>query len=158
MSWDTAFSLNLLTFPSSPYFVAPIFLWGLICKERAPFILALILLGISLQLNIVLKEFFQIPLDPALKLTHTYGFPSGHMQSSSVIWGALAFWYGRPLITIGILAMLLLNGIAVHQLGFHTLLDILGGYYVALVLLYISFKIIPLIIPSTNLAVWRRDT
>ena len=135
--------LEVLTFPSSAYTIIPIYLIGLFLHKRCFYVLSLVLFFLSTGLNILLKEFFQIPLDPNLGLTHTYAFPSGHMQNTTILWGSLALYYNHRLLWVGVVVGLILNGIAIHLLGFHTILDIIGAYYVAMIFLLIFFQLIP---------------
>ena len=135
--------LKILTFPSSAYVIVPVYLIGLFSNKRRFYILSLILFFLSTPLNILLKEFFQIPLNPDLGLTHTYAFPSGHMQNTAILWGSLAVFYTNSWIRIAVGISLILNGIAIHLLGFHTVLDIIGAYYVAIVFLLIFFQVFP---------------
>ncbi len=135
--------LKILTFPSSAYGIVPVYLIGLFSNKRRFYILSLILFFLSTPLNILLKEFFQIPLNPDLGLTHTYAFPSGHIQNTAILWGSLAVFYTNSWIRIAVGISLILNGIATHLLGFHTVLDIIGAYYVAIVFLLIFFQVFP---------------
>lgn len=135
--------LKILTFPSSAYGIVPVYLIGLFSNKRRFYILSLILFFLSTPLNILLKEFFQIPLNPDLGLTHTYAFPSGHIQNTAILWGSLAVFYTNSWIRIAVGISLILNGIAIHLLGFHTVLDIIGAYYVAIVFLLIFFQVFP---------------
>ncbi|MBM3610400.1 MAG: hypothetical protein FJX18_02600 [Alphaproteobacteria bacterium] len=135
--------LKILTFPSSAYVIVPVYLIGLFSNKRRFYILSLILFFLSTPLNILLKEFFQIPLNPDLGLTHTYAFPSGHMQNTAILWGSLAVFYTNSWVRIAVGIGLILNGIAIHLLGFHTVLDIIGAYYVAIVFLLIFFQVFP---------------
>lgn len=135
--------LELLTFPSSAYMIVPVYLRGLFSKKRRFYIGSLILFYISAYLNALLKDFFQIPLYQSLGLTHTYAFPSGHIQNISILWGSLALFYHKPFGYLLFIICLSLNGIAVYLLGFHTILDILGAYYVAGIVLWFVFQIFP---------------
>lgn len=137
------FFFRLLTFPSSAYVIVPVFLWGLIGHQRRVFILSLLLFWMSTRINMHLKEFFQVPLNPELGLTHTYAFPSGHIQHICVLWGSLANFYQSRLLNRVVLAMIIANSIAIYVLKFHSLLDILGGYYVALIILLGASILIP---------------
>jgi membrane-associated phospholipid phosphatase len=127
--------LNLLTFSASLYFIVPVFLWGLVYDKRWAFILALCLFFLSTHINAWLKEFFQIPLNPSLGLTHVYAFPSGHMQNSSVLWGIIAWAYKKPWLTFLTITILLVNGFAIYALGYHTPIEIIGGAYCAVLML-----------------------
>jgi hypothetical protein len=126
---------SLLTFPSSPYFIGPVFLWGLIWGKRWAFILALVLFFLSAQINVLLKEFFQIPMNPSLGLGDTYAFPSGHIQNTTVLWGIIAGAYKKPLLVILITLMMLLNSFAIYKLGYHTVIEIVGGAYIGLIIM-----------------------
>ncbi len=135
--------LSLLTFPASPYFIIPVFLWGIIYGKRWAFILALSLFFLSTQINAFLKEFFQIPLNPSLGLTHVYAFPSGHMQNTCVLWGTIAWAYKKPSLTFLMIIMLLVNGFAIYALGYHAPIEIIGGAYCAILILCILARVAP---------------
>jgi NADH:ubiquinone oxidoreductase subunit K len=65
------------------------------------------------------------------------------MQNTAILWGSLAVFYTNSWIRIAVGISLILNGIAIHLLGFHTVLDIIGAYYVAIVFLLIFFQVFP---------------
>jgi membrane-associated phospholipid phosphatase len=138
-------ALELLTFPSSAYIIIPIYLGGLVSKKRRFYIVSLVIFFISTDLNMLLKEFFQMPLDQRLNLTHTYAFPSGHIQNTAVLWGSLALCYKSYTGYAIFVICLAINGLAVYLLGFHTILDILGAYYVAAIILLFCFQILPIL-------------
>lgn len=96
---------------------------------------ACLLVLLSMVLNVLLKSIFLIPLAPELGIKG-FAFPSGHMQVSVVLYGALLRAYPRPLLR-GIL-LIILAGIGfglIHQ-GYHTLTDVGGAIVFGIFTLY----------------------
>ena len=94
---------------------------------------ALFLFLFSMILNAFLKSLFKVPL--AHEIGAGFAFPSGHMQNSAVLWGWLSLEVNRK--SFFAFSLLLLCGIAfgLIQLGYHSLVDILGALVFALILL-----------------------
>ncbi len=74
-----------------------------------------------------------LPLDPIT----SGGFPSGHAQNTTALWGYLALHYRRRWLWWVTGALLLLVPLSRLYLGVHFPVDLLGGYVIgALALLY----------------------
>lgn len=114
--------------------IIPIVIFGYIWISRSVFYDAVVLLLLSMIYNFILKQYFQVPLGMHLYKVG-FAFPSGHMQSSFVLYGWIAFmmrnWFVR------ILLALLIGGIAVSlvKLEYHNYYDILGAIIFGLVLM-----------------------
>lgn len=72
---------------------------------------------------------------------HTYGIPSGHAAMPLVIWGYFAYWMKRRSITISVIIFVMLMGLSRMYLGVHFPQDVMGGWLLGGVLLwlYITF-------------------
>lgn len=87
---------------------------------------AILLVLFTMIFNAFLKSLFQVPLDPALGISG-FAFPSGHMQSSVVLYGWLALVYRNPNLR-GILLFILMGmGIGLIQKGYHDYIDVGGS-------------------------------
>lgn len=88
------------------------------------------------------------PLVEAFYTETTFSFPSGHSAMALALYGFLFVMLlkekgspFKPLLLIVLGALILAIGISRLYLGVHYLSDVLGGYLVGLVWLFISFKI-----------------
>lgn len=113
--------------------IIPFIILGYIWGKRSIFYNAICLLLISMIVNVVLKMSFQIPLSPLLG-KEGFAFPSGHMQSSCVFYGWLAFTMKKRSIRIFISLLLGGIGLSLVYFGYHTYGDILGALFFALLL------------------------
>jgi len=108
-----------------------------------------ILFLLSLYVNIGLKEIFQQPrpfdIVPEIQKAHAYGygFPSGHAQSSMVVWGsiAIAYWKKQTWIRYLSILLILLIGFSRIYLGVHFPTDVLGGWLLGGFILGLSYFI-----------------
>jgi len=126
--------------------VLPLVLWcldfGLGARLGVVFLL-------SSYLNVGLKDIFRQPrpfdLDPAVKLAPVtgYGLPSGHAQSSIVGWGFLAMQARRRAVWIIVGALILLIGFSRIYLGLHFPTDVLGGWIIGLLVLWVFLGLEP---------------
>lgn len=123
----------ILLFSNKPI-IAPLIILGYIWISRKIFYDAICLLMFSMILNFALKNTFQVPLSPLLG-KQGYAFPSGHMQTSTVLYGWLAFASKNTLLRI--LIALLLIGIAFSLVyfGYHNYVDITGAVFFAFLLI-----------------------
>ena len=104
---------------------------------------------LSVYANNGVKEIFQQPrpfdILPEIQKAHAsgYGFPSGHAQSSLVVWGSIAIAYWKKQIWIRNLSVLLilLIGFSRIYLGVHFPTDILGGWLFGGLILFLSYFI-----------------
>ena len=111
---------------SNQVFIIPVLLMGYIWLGREKFSHALNLLMLSIICNSLLKGVFKVPLAAHLA-QEGYAFPSGHMQSSMVLYGYLALnskniWYK-------FFTAVLLGGIGfgLKYFSYHDYFDVVGG-------------------------------
>ncbi len=121
--------------------IIPFVTLGYIWLDRKLFFNAISLLLLSIIFNSALKITFQIPLSPLLN-KEGFAFPSGHMQSSTVLYGWI-FLHTQNLF-YKLLIIIALFGIAISLVhyGYHDYYDILGAIFFSSLLLAISYKTI----------------
>jgi membrane-associated phospholipid phosphatase len=107
-------------------------------------------LSLSAGVNSILKLIFHGPrpywYDPrvvAMAGESSFGIPSGHSQNAVLVWGSLAASIGKR--WLGLLAgvVILLIGLSRIFLGVHFPTDVLAGWLIGLLLLWLLIKIEP---------------
>ncbi len=125
----------------------PLVYW---CIDRQAGASLFMLLLFSACLNEVAKLLAEQPrpfnYDPrVIKLVHedSGGFPSGHTQSTVVVWGYLAWRFKKK--PLWLLAGFLLVAIPLSRiyLGAHFPTDLLGGYAVGVLVLFLFLRLNP---------------
>lgn len=99
-----------------------------------------VIFAFAMILNAFLKSLFQIPLPPGLT---GWGFPSGHMFASSILWGWLCWEYKNKYLYIFSSILLICVGIALVHFGYHYPSDVIGALLFViptLFLYHLSFK------------------
>ena len=141
---------KILTFLGDKEFfllLMPLVYW---CIDRQAGARLFVLLLISACLNEGVKLLADQPrpfnYDPrVLKLVHedSGGFPSGHTQSAVVVWGYLAWRFKKPFLWL--LATFLILAIPVSRiyLGAHFPTDLLGGYAIGILVLFLYLRLDP---------------
>lgn len=133
--------MNILTifFLSFSHWVVilPLIILGYCLISRRVFCHAVCLLALSMLLNIVLKNIFQIPLSPTLG-KEGFAFPSGHMQAVTVLYGWLALNIKHVWFRLSVVIILSGVGFSLVYMGYHNYHDVFGGLFFGtlLILLY----------------------
>ena len=127
--------------------VLPVLIW---CWRKTSVLPLVILLLLNFWINYEFKEFFHLARPEGVNLisaTH-YGFPSGHAQGAMVLWGYLAWlfnrlngkqvygWFGLIIVFIGLSRI---------YLGVHFPSDVIGGWSIGFVILFIGIRIVKLV-------------
>lgn len=98
-------------------------------------------LALAGSINADLKNIFGHPrpfeLDPSVQLVRTsgYGFPSGHAQAATVVWGYLASQCSQTRFKWAAAAAIFAIGFSRIYLGVHFPTDVLAGWVIGLILL-----------------------
>ena len=71
----------------------------------------------------------------------SFGAPSGHAQFSVSVWGTIALWYKRTWVTIVCLLIIFLIGFSRVYLGLHFAHDVLLGWIVGGLLLWVVNRV-----------------
>lgn len=99
------------------------------------------LITFSNMINEILKAAFRDPRpywkDPSIGLheEETFGFPSGHAQSATVLYIYLAAWFRKRWIWVLAVALVFLTCLSRVYLGVHDLEDVLAGVLVGILIL-----------------------
>ena len=127
--------------------VLPVLIW---CWRKTSVLPLVILLLLNFWINYEFKEFFHLARPEGVNLisaTH-YGFPSGHAQGAMVLWGYLAWllnrlngkqvygWFGLIVVFIGLSRI---------YLGVHFPSDVIGGWSIGFVILFIGIRVVKLV-------------
>lgn len=141
-----------LSFLTSPILLIPAlavltsYLWYANEKKEAA-IFAVSYFG-GIILNKILKELFQAPR-PSDPLIHVsgYGFPSGHAMSAMIFYSLLILLFykkiknkiaGNFFVVLNVLIILSV-GLSRVMLKVHSVVDVLGGYVMGLLWLFLIF-------------------
>lgn len=124
-----------------------LFFWC-IDKKEGFFLLCVGLLGTVI--NQGLKLLFRVPRpwvrDPSFTIVESareaatgYSFPSGHTQTSVGVYGGIARWTGKGLLSIVCIALCVLVPLSRMYLGVHTPADVGVSILVALALIFVLY-------------------
>ncbi|PCJ29685.1 MAG: hypothetical protein COA94_00480 [Rickettsiales bacterium] len=121
--------------------IVPLIIIGYIWIDKKTFFHGICLVLISMIFNAGLKATFQIPLSPALG-KEGFAFPSGHMQTSIVLYGFLYKFSKNTIIKVSLVILLTLIAMSLIYFGYHNIYDILGALFFGLMLIfgYVSIK------------------
>ena len=105
----------------------------------------------GIALNKILKELFQVPRpsDDLIPI-QGYSFPSGHAMSAVIFYSLLVFMFykkiqnkiARIIFIVANGLIILLVGLSRVMLKVHTIYDVVGGYVIGLLWLFIIYKIL----------------
>jgi len=118
-------------------------------KEYKNIILFLAAYPGGVVLNKILKELLQIPRPAdALIPIQGYGFPSGHAMSAVIFYFLLIFLFYKKIenkavrntFIGGNVLIILLVGLSRIMLKVHSLYDVIGGYVMGLLWLFVIYK------------------
>ena len=107
-----------------------------------------ILVLFSTYLNVDLKDLFQQPrpfdINPSVQLhdVEGYGLPSGHAQTSTVLWASIAIRAHKTWFSVVLIGLVVLIGFSRIYLGVHFPTDVLAGWLIggALLGLYLVLE------------------
>lgn len=141
-------AMRLFTFLGNEQFfmlVMPAFYW---CLDTALGLRMGIILLASDMLNGFLKISFHTPrpywVNPQVQahaIEPSFGMPSGHSQNSASLWGRLAASSPRRWVRGILLGVVGLVGISRLYMGVHFLTDVLSGWLIGFILLFIFLRL-----------------
>ncbi|WP_341761141.1 phosphatase PAP2 family protein [Candidatus Tisiphia endosymbiont of Thecophora atra] len=108
--------------------IIPLLILGYIWLEQKVFFNAICLILVSMLFNFALKIIFQVPLSAHIG-KQGFAFPSGHMQSSVVLYGWLMTKTQSRICKILITGLLFGIGMSLVYFGYHNYFDILGAIF-----------------------------
>lgn len=127
-----------------------LFFWC-IDKREGYFLLCIGLIGTVA--NQFLKLFFRIPRpwvrDPLFTIVESareaatgYSFPSGHTQTSIGVYGGIAKWTGKSILSTICIALCILVPFSRMYLGVHTPADVGVSIVIALLLIFLFYPLV----------------
>jgi len=125
---------------SNDIILVPLIITGFICSDKRKYGQAFMLLLFTMIFSRILKEYFAIPLNPALKI-EGLAFPSGHMQSAVVFYGWL-YLFSNRLARMFIILLLSGIGFGLIQQGYHNIADVAAavGFGVVTITIFYNFS------------------
>jgi membrane-associated phospholipid phosphatase len=142
--------MKLFTFLGNEEFfllLAPALYW---CINSQAGIRVGLLLMLSGCTNTIIKLLFHQPrpywIDPKVKALSTetsFGLPSGHAQNAVVVWGGLAASFKKKWLWVLAFLFPILIGLSRVYLGVHFPTDMLAGWLIGALLLWIYLKLEP---------------
>jgi membrane-associated phospholipid phosphatase len=124
--------------------VAPVIFWSI---DAALGLRLGLFLMISASLNEALKLFMHQPrpywFSPrvtAFSSESSFGIPSGHAQNAVVVWGTIASYIHKAWAWVTAIVLILLIGLSRMYLAVHFPSDVLAGWLIGAVLLWVLLK------------------
>jgi membrane-associated phospholipid phosphatase len=136
--------ISLLGMPEFYLFIIPLILW---CYNKTLGLRLIFLLSIGAAINAMCKLLFHSPrpywVSPEVKAfasEPTFGVPSGAAQISVIFLGYIGAWFKQTRVWIVCIILIILVAIARIYLGVHFLTDILTGWLIALIILFLFLR------------------
>jgi membrane-associated phospholipid phosphatase len=111
-----------------------------------------LMLMLSVSLNAILKVTFHTPRPfwvltdfTAQRLESSFGIPSGHAQNAVAVWGVIAAYLAKPWAWAVAVVLIFFIGLSRVVLGVHFPIDVLSGWIVGAILLYLYWSLYPAI-------------
>ena len=147
---DALFQLITLFGEETLFILVGLLFFWCIDKKEGFFLLCVGLMGTVI--NQALKLFFRIPRpwvrDPSFSIVESareaatgYSFPSGHTQTSVGVYGGIARWTGRSMLSGVCIALCVLVPLSRMYLGVHTPADVGVSILVALALIFVIYPL-----------------
>jgi len=140
--------MNFFSFLGDEYFFMffiPVFFW---CVNYRTGLRLGVMLMFSNSLNMIMKLGFHTPrpywVNPevqALRTETSFGLPSGHSQNSAALWGIFAAHNPRKWIHYLSIFVILMVGLSRIQVGVHYLHDVLLGWALGALLVFLVIKL-----------------
>ncbi len=131
----------ILGIPEFYILVIPLILW---CYDRSLGIRILLLLSFSGAVADIGKlimhtprPYWVIPEVSAYSHYPSFGLPSSHAQNAIVFFGLIAAWFRKRLVNLVCILIILLIGLARVFQGVHYPSDIIAGFFLGLLLLFL---------------------
>lgn len=149
---------------SEPFFLflAPTIYW---CLDPILGIRAGLFLLINAGINSVLKILFHLPRPywysvdvKAYSAESSYGLPSGHAQTSVVVWGTIAHYRQRWWVWFLAILTMFFIGLSRIYLGVHFVSDVLFGWLIGIVMLWLLIRLESPFLSWFNDHHWRFQT
>jgi len=148
--------MGVASFIGEPLMVVSVAVSGFLVakgRDNEPAALAFIVGLLAFIGNTILKQFLHRTRQDTLYVTamrfKSYSFPSGHAFGSVVIFGLIAYlaarYWSPPwnwLTAAGIALLIILIGLSRVYLGAHFPSDVLGGWFLGGVVLFLIIKFI----------------
>ncbi len=136
-----------LTLPGEALFYVVLFPALYWCVDRRLTLRLALLFMLSVYVNTWAKALVAQPrpfeYDPRVQMVRGAtggGLPSGHTQNTVVVWGYLAAWARRAWLLIVFVLLLVLVPLSRVYLGVHFPSDLLGGYLLGALLLWLALR------------------
>lgn len=124
--------------------IAPAIYW---CYSTRAGLRVSIYLTLSAGINAIFKILFHMPRPywydrrvAALSTETSFGIPSGHSQNAVVVWGSLAASIGKAWAWAAALVLIILISFSRIYLGVHFPIDLIGGWVIGTILLWLLLK------------------
>lgn len=125
--------------------IIPILYWSV---DAALGIRIAVILLLSNGINAACKLFFHAPRPywlgtriQAYSVESSFGLPSGHSQNSAAIWGLLAIKRDKTIEKTFLVVLIFLIGFSRVFLGMHFITDVLAGWVIGALLLFLVIKL-----------------